>query len=354
VAGGFTVIAIAGDTAQRPEGAPSAAAGARAEESAGDAEAGGATAPAAEPPAEPKADEILLTVNDRNVTRGDVDRALEAGIGVPLSSLPPEHRARLREQFSAKAEEHVIDEILLAAAAEKEGLLASAEEVESAVASIRKGLPEGVSLEEQLKKAGFTEETLRAEIGKSLGIEKLLRRAAEAVPAPAAGEVDRYHAEHPDLFRKPETVEARHILFAVDPKGGDEAKEKARKRADEVRELLLKDAGKFAELAALHSACPSGKEGGDLGRFERGRMVPEFEAAAFAQKPGEIGAVVETPYGFHIIQVKSHEAESAVSLEEARRVIVRRLEEESRRDAVEKYVRSLRDGARIVRMAAGS
>ncbi|MFI5403716.1 MAG: peptidylprolyl isomerase [Planctomycetota bacterium] len=330
VAGGLSVIAIAGDTTH------------------------GSDAPAAAVPGEPGADAVVVTVNDRHVTRGEIDRALEAGIGVPLSGLPAEQRARIREQFSAKAEERIVDEILLAAAAEKEGLLASAEEVDATVERLRSGMPEGTSFEEQLRSANLTEETLRNELGKSLGIEKLLRRATETVAEPAPEAVERFHAEHPDLFREPESVEARHILIAADPKAGDEAKEKARKQADEVREALAKAGGRFAELAAEYSACPSGKKGGDLGRFERGQMVPEFEAAAFAQKEGEIGAVVETPYGFHIIQVQSHEAEKTVSLEEARPKIVRHLEDESRRDAMERYVRSLRDGAKIVRMAAGS
>jgi peptidyl-prolyl cis-trans isomerase C len=334
VAGGLSVIAIAGDTALRTA----------------EPVAGGAAAA----PQEANADDVVLTVNDRKVTRGEIDRALEEGIGVPLSAFPAEQRARIREQFSAKVEERVVDEVLLSAAAEKEGLAGSPEEVNATVERIRSGMPEGMSFEEQLGKANLTEETLRSEIGKSLAIEKLLRRATEAVAAPAAEAVERFHAEHPDLFRKPESVEARHILFAVDPKSGDEAKEKVRKQAEEVRELLVKDAGRFAALAAEHSGCPSGKKGGDLGRFERGQMVPEFEAAAFAQKEGEIGSVVETPYGFHIIQVQSHETEKAVSLEEARPKIVRRLEDESRRDAMERYVRGLRDGAKIVRMAAGS
>jgi len=138
-------------------------------------------------------------------------------------------------------------------------------------------------------------------------------------------------------------------LFTVAAVAGD-----GKAKAEEVRALLVKDPSRFAELAKEHSACPSGEKGGDLGRFERGEMAPEFEAAAFAQKPGEIGAVVESPYGFHIIQVQSHETESAVSLEEARPSIVLHLRDESRRDAMEKYVKALRDGAKITRMAAGS
>ncbi len=86
------------------------------------------------------------------------------------------------------------------------------------------------------------------------------------------------------------SVSARHILV------------KDAKTANLIRKKLL--AGyKFEDAAREYSICPSKQNGGNLGKFKRGMMVPEFEAAAFRQQPGEIGSVVKTKFGYHLIQV---------------------------------------------------
>lgn len=64
----------------------------------------------------------------------------------------------------------------------------------------------------------------------------------------------------------------------------------------------LANGAAFADLARTHSDCPSGEEGGDLGSFGPGAMVREFDVAAFALQPGEVSDVVETPFGYHLIQ----------------------------------------------------
>jgi len=310
--------------------------------------------PASAAPAEPAPDAVVLTVNGQEVRQAEIDRALEAAAGVPLASLGAEQRAKLREQLGAQAEERVIDEHLLTAAAEREKIAATQEEIDAEMAALTKRLPEGKSLAEALKGVGLTEEALRAEIARGLAIEKLLRGKADGAPAPTEEEVARFHADHPDSFVRHESVEASHILFAV-PEGADAAaKEKVRAQAEEVRARLVKDPARFAELAAEYSACPSGKDGGNLGRFERGQMVPAFEDAAFKQKVGEIGSLVETPYGFHIILVRTHEPEAPISLDEARASIVRHLSDASRREAVERFVKHLRSDATVLHLQAGS
>ena len=77
------------------------------------------------------------------------------------------------------------------------------------------------------------------------------------------------------------------------------------KREDQAKDILAKiNAGEnFGEMAKKFSTCPSGKKGGDLGWFTRGKMIKEFEKAAFESQKGAIVGPVKTDFGYHLIKV---------------------------------------------------
>jgi hypothetical protein len=116
-------------------------------------------------------------------------------------------------------------------------------------------------------------------------------------------EIDAYVKAHPE-----EQVHARHILISLKspqaPSEGGLDKPQARAKAEEVLKRV-KAGEDFASLAKEYSTDPGSKEnGGDLGWFGRGRMVAEFEKAAFALQPGQTSDIVESQFGFHIIKVE--------------------------------------------------
>ena len=111
--------------------------------------------------------------------------------------------------------------------------------------------------------------------------------------------------------RAPEetAVKARHILFQAE-EGDDEARAEARTTANDVRRQL-RNGGDFAELAAEYSDDGSANRGGDLGWFGPGRMVAEFEEAAFGARIGQIVGPISTQFGFHLIEVTDRATEEA-------------------------------------------
>lgn len=121
------------------------------------------------------------------------------------------------------------------------------------------------------------------------------------IPEPKLKE---YFEANKQRYSRPEQVQARHILLKTEGKDDAAVKKQAE---DLVKQLRA--GGDFAALAKQFSDDPGSKEnGGDLGYFERGRMVPEFEQAAFSQAVNAIGDPVKTQYGYHIIQVTGKQA----------------------------------------------
>ena len=114
-----------------------------------------------------------------------------------------------------------------------------------------------------------------------------------------------------------------------------------------IRKDLLEGAD-FAETARKQSDCPSKTQGGDLGTFKRGSMVKPFEDAAFSQKTNEIGPIVKTRFGYHIIQVLEHKQAAVTSLNDAKKEITEKLIQKEKEKAVHQYLTQLRNKAKIV------
>ncbi|MGQ9602480.1 MAG: peptidylprolyl isomerase [Candidatus Bipolaricaulia bacterium] len=141
------------------------------------------------------------------------------------------------------------------------------------------------------------------ELVKQLQDEKLRATVVTAL-SPSDEELRNYFEENKPEFAKPEMVRARHILVKVAQDAPEAEVAKARARIEEIKKELAAGAN-FAELARKYSEDEgTAQKGGDLGWFQRGQMVKEFEEAAFALKVGEVSEIVRSQYGFHIIKLE--------------------------------------------------
>ena len=160
--------------------------------------------------------------------------------------------------------------------------------------------------------------------------------------APTDAEVQAYYDAHQEDYRSPEEVRARHILFKLAPDAKPEDKAAARKQAEDVL-AKAKGGTDFAELAKQYSQDSTAANGGDLGKFGRGVMTPEFEKATFALEPSQISDIVETPFGLHIIKLEEKLPEHTQSIEEARASIVEALKTQQARQLALKKVEEAHD-----------
>lgn len=164
--------------------------------------------------------------------------------------------------------------------------------------------------------------------------ELLIEFAAEKAIAGITvtdAELEKYYEENKDNFNTGATVNASHILVSTE---------------DEAKDILVKIKDgemSFEDAARKYSSCPSKDNGGCLGEFSRGQMVPEFDTAVFEMKEGEISETpVKTQFGYHLIKLNTKNESKVLELTEIRDELYGMLINEKRRAAFESKVNQLK------------
>lgn len=269
------------------------------------------------------------------------DRLAEKGRAVASIRSPAAYAALRREAL-----DRLVDAEVLWQEAQRAGLLATRAEVEAALAEVRAGFTRPGAFERRLERGGFDEETYREHLRRQVSIRKLVQRDVVAKVTVSDAEIRAHYEAHPERFSAPEQVRARHILARVAPGAGEDERGKARARI-EAAEVRLREGAPFAEVARELSEDGTAADGGDLGFFGRGQMVPAFEAAAFALAPGERSGVVETQFGLHLIAVEARRGGERIPEAEVRGSIRELLSAEKAEAALTERIRALRGQARI-------
>jgi peptidyl-prolyl cis-trans isomerase C len=169
------------------------------------------------------------------------------------------------------------------------------------------------------------------------------------VKTPSADEATcrRYYQTNLARFRSADLFEARHILFLVKP-DDPAAAAVARAKAEDAIAVLKEQPGQFAEMARLHSACPSGKQGGNLGQVTRGSTVPEVETFLLQLEPGQLCPVpIRSRYGYHVLRLERRVEGRQLPFEVVQEKIAAYLEERVWRQPVHQYIQILAARAEI-------
>ncbi|MDJ0522201.1 MAG: peptidylprolyl isomerase [Planctomycetota bacterium] len=295
------------------------------------------------------ADTVIVTVNGEGITQGEVDteiaRMVLGGRPIPANQLP-----MVRGRFGQQAEKILVERKLLVAAVEKEKIEASAEELAERWKEIDARITAGGGTRDAaLKQQGMTQEQADKEIALGIRLEKLLKKHTTVKPVTDEAAKEHYE-KNVGRFKVPAEVRARHILLKFEPKMTDEEKAALEPKLAAIRAEAMKEGGKgFEELAKEHSGCPSGAQGGDLGFFGRGRMVPEFDKLAFDLEIGVVSEPFRTDFGYHIMEVREKREARTKPFEEVKEQLKAELSSGDRQRAQTDYIAKLREGATIER-----
>jgi peptidyl-prolyl cis-trans isomerase C len=289
---------------------------------------------------------MAVKVNGQTITEAQVAEE-EGRLTMAMGGrMDPQQLESMKPMIREQAVNNLINRELLSEAVKKEGIKVSSDEVDKRISDLEAAAGGAQGFDDRLAMMGVTRDDLRQEIELGVGIEKLMEQKSEGMSEPTEADMRNFYDENPDQFTRPEQVKARHILFMVDADASDADKAAKRKEAEEAL-AELKAGADFATMAQERSDCPSASKGGDLGYFGRGSMVPQFEDAAFALRPGQMSGIVETRFGYHIIKVEDKTEPGKVSYEDAKANIEQYLGGQNKQQAMTKVIEGLRAEANI-------
>jgi len=271
-----------------------------------------------------------------------------------------------RIQFQAKAMQKPLDQSMMLSMREKvidslinrellllqskaKGITTDETDIDNSINQIKRRLEAGQSFESLMAEMGITMETMRIQVGQASAIQKLLEM--EVYPQAMVSEKESriFFENNPQYFKKPEEVKASHILIQVAPDASAEEKLAARKKIEDIQ-IKIEAGDDFADLARQYSEGPSGPNGGDLGYFDRKKMVKPFSDAAFELKPGQVSNIVETRFGFHLIKVYDKKAKSTYVFEDIKGRLGEILQQQKIQEETVRYLEALRRTAKIKRI----
>lgn len=289
---------------------------------------------------------VLAVVNGTEITQGKLDTEINRMLERMQGRVPPERIGQMRAQMESQMLDNLVNRQVLLDKIEAENITISDEEFDTALGEITANLPPGASLEDMLAQTGTSQEEFRENFGTELKIRKLIEGSSGGAIEATEEEALAFYEENKQQFEKPENATASHILISVEADASDEDKAAKRAELEAIRTQILEGAD-FAEMASEHSSCPSKAQGGDLGEFTRGRMVPEFEQAAFSQPIGEVGEIVETQFGFHLVKVTARSEGGATPYDEVKEQLTRYLTGQKQQEVARDYIEGLVESAEI-------
>ena len=302
--------------------------------------------------------DVLAEVNGKQVTKAEVVEFLTSQM--PDGKLPPMLNAEMIKMILPGLVKSFVDRPLLEAEVEKAGIKASPELVKQRLTEdLKSATPEQQEMfKQQLAMTGKTFESYVDELSKNpqmqqqIAFDEFLQKNVLNNINVTPEEARKFYDEHKEEFKieadGPDQVRASHILVKVDENASEADKKAAREKAQKLLDQLKQNPAEFEALAQANSDCPSKVNGGSLGLFGKGQMVPEFEKAAFGLEPNTIAQeLVETQFGYHIVRRDAVQQGGYEPFEANQEAIMNMLRAQKSQVALMDYISGLEKAANV-------
>jgi peptidyl-prolyl cis-trans isomerase C len=292
-------------------------------------------------------DKVIVKAKGFEIKRSQLDEEVirvKAQLSAQGQPVTPERVAMLEQGVL----EQLVGLQILTGKATDPDRAAGKELAEKRFEDIKKRLGSDEVINMKLKAEGITKEELMRKWSQQATAETVVRR--ELGVNVSDEDVKKFYDENPTKFEQPEMVRASHILLSTRDAQQKELppEQKAEKRKTMDSVLKRAKAGEdFAKLAKEFSEDPGSKENGGEYTFGRGRMVPEFEAAAFSLSPGQISDVVTTQFGYHIIKLSEKLPPKKIELASVSKDVKEMLTQQALQQKLPDYMKKIKDEAAV-------
>ena len=315
------------------------------------------TAPAAEvKPFWTSWPEKLAEYNGKTLTKKDF--VAELNKQFPGGKIPAEVNAQLQGMGAELVKSMVINDLMVDAM-KKAGFIPSEKAAKEFIEADIKKMPKE-QLDVITKQLAMRKKTLAQYIDEiaankdaqqQIAMQSFLQKTIYKGINVTEADAEKFYKANPAMFESPADPEnalrASHILIIVDPKADAKTKKAAKDKAEAILIELKANPAIFEAKAKSESACPSSANGGSLGAFQKGQMVPEFEKAVIALKDGQISEVVETQFGYHIIRRDALKKKDMIPFAQIKDQLIASLKAEKEQRALMDFVAAREKAAKV-------
>ncbi len=287
--------------------------------------------------APPKA--VAATVNGQPVYEDQVVPLIKAGLAKYKKFDPAKITPEAKSQLRIQALERVIETELLYQAGRKMQI----PDLDTLVA---RKMAETQSHPSE-KMSRMSEEELREFAVREIYLTEYMKKNNLIDPEVSEEEVKALYQKNIEGFVRNETALTRHILVQVAEEATAEERETARAKIDEARQKIL-DGTPFEEIAKEYSEDKNAESGGNLGHMERGYMPAQFDEVAFTIEPGALSKVIETQFGYHVLEVLERTPRGTVPYEQTRDFLRKYVQNQTVRKNRIAHMKQLRQNAEIM------